>query len=126
MQVSKRQKERWNFGYEQKFIKFYHKFIRHTGNIKERLFDCFDDMEYAYLNSQSEGVPDDVQKQWQKIWEELLSKPIVTNYKDEQYSLYNFIHTKRFKSLQKYIDFFIEEYERITSQNIYINIKKSN
>ena len=114
MEVTKSQKEKFNLFYETKFIKFYFKFLIHPGNIKERLLDCFDDFEYAYSLSQSEGVPSKIKKDWQKIWKELLAKPTKSDYRPQYFSLHNTIHRKHYKSLEKYIIFFFEEYERIT------------
>lgn len=115
MKYSDQQKKEFNFYYEQKFIKFYHKYLFHTGNIKERLLDCFDDFEYAFSLSQSPGIPEKSRKFWRKMWKELLAKPIQSDYRPMYFSFQNTIHMKRFKSFENYITFFYEEYERITS-----------
>jgi len=114
LKVTSSQKEKFNLYYEAKYKTFYFKFLTHPGNIKDKLLDCFDDLEYAYTLSQSEGVPDETQKSWQKIWEELLAKPIETHYRQLYFSLQNTIHRKHYKSFEKYIIFFFNEYERIT------------
>lgn len=111
--ITELQKKRFNSYYEQKFRKFYFKFLFHTGNVKERLLDCFDDFEYAYSLSQVEGIPIGVQAQWQTIWEELLAKPLQTDYRPLYFSCQNTIHRKHYKTMEKYILFFYEEYNRI-------------
>ena len=116
MKYSDQQKRNFNFYYEQKFIKFYYKYLFHTGNIKERLLDCFDDFEYTNSLSQSPGVPKESREFWVKMWSELMAKPIKTDYRPVYFSFQNTIHRKRFKSFEKYMAFFYEEYERISSK----------
>ena len=115
------QKRSWNLNYESKFKKFYSKFQLHTGNIKERLLDNIDHMEYAYSLSQSEGIPDDTKEKWNLLWLDLMSKTsntgmAGTKYTSNYFTLMNTIHRKRYKSLEKYLVFFLEEYDRITNR----------
>lgn len=115
MKYSKAQQKRFNLYYEEKYKKFYYKFLVHPGNIKDRLLDCFDHFEYAYTLSQSTGVPDETKIFWQKMWDDLLAKPVHSEYRPLYFSFQNTIHRKHFKSFEKYIIFFFNEYERITS-----------
>ena len=116
MKNSDQQKRKFNSYYEEKFIKFYYKYLFHTGNIKDRLLDNFYDFEYAYSLSQSPGVPEQSRKYWEQMWSELLSKPIQSDYRPLYFSFQNTIHRKRFKSFEKFITFFYEEHERIVSR----------
>ena len=115
MNYTQEQKRKFNFYYEQKFIKFYNKYLLHPGNIKERLLDCFDDFEYAYSLSQSSGVPRKSQVFWKEMWSELLAKPLDLEYRPLYFSMQNTIHRKHYKSFENYMFFFYEEYLRIIS-----------
>ena len=112
LKYSDQQKRKFNSYYEQKFIKFYYKYLFHTGNIKDRLLDCFDDFEYAFSLSQSPGVPVNSKNYWQKMWSELLAKPIQSDYRPMYFSFQNTIHRKHFNGLP-YVCL-IEKYDCLT------------
>jgi hypothetical protein len=99
--------------YEDKFIKFYIKFSLKTGNTKKRLEVCGEDLEYAYSLSQIDDLGLERRNMWKKIWSELNCKPPYNEYNSIKSSISHSLHGTHYKSLIKYLDFFLNEYTLI-------------
>ena len=103
--------------YERKFIKFYRKLSLESGNVKERLEICGENLEYAYSLSQIEGLGSERRDMWRNVWSELTCKPPYKDNDPIKSSISHSLARKHNKSLITYLDFFLNEYTLIIKKN---------
>jgi pullulanase len=95
--------------YKEKLFSLVKKLFIETKDAKSKFINCEDKIESTYLASRNENIPKEVIEFWQKLWTELNLKE-ANNSKS---SFFMTVKSKRNKSLEKYLSFFIEEFNRI-------------
>ena len=102
--------------YEQKYVKFYQKFCLETGNVKERLAECANDMDYAFSLSQIPDLEESIRRTWRKYHGELTFHEGYSNIEPMKSKVKASLAGKHKNSLKKYLEFFFSEYSRIKNK----------
>ena len=106
--------------YREKLIKLLNKLYLEIGDARYRFIHCEDEFEMTYLASKEENIPKKVKEFWEKMWCELnKNKEII--FKSNNLVLSSFSHTvksKKNKTMTKYLEFILEEYNRLVTKLI--------
>lgn len=98
--------------YQEKISALVLKLFSDPTDARSRIINCEGKIITAHLASKSGNVPIEIQKQWDKIWDELNQKPAYYDHlgKVIHSSFVNTISSKRNKTMVKYLEFFLKEY----------------
>ena len=95
--------------YKEKLIDLVESLFIETGDARSKFINCEEKIESVYFASKNEHTPKEVIEFWDKMWTKL-------NTKEASKTKYSFsitVKSKRNKSLEKYLSFFLEEFHRL-------------
>ena len=101
--------------YNQKICTLFEKLFISEGNVKDRICLCEENIINCYIASKNTNLPDSVYYFWEEFNKEYLSKIVYDSNPVKNINLYKLMSNKRNKTLVKYLHFFLEEYNRVSS-----------
>ena len=107
--------EKESIYYRGKLFDLFNEIFIETGDARSRFSNCEKQFESAYYASLSNGVPNDIKRYWNKMWNDLNTKEelVMNRGKLIFSSFHQTIKSKRNKTLEKYLLFILEESGRL-------------
>ena len=101
--------------YRGKLFNLFNKIFIEYGDARNRFINCEKQFSVAYDASMYNGVPNEIKEYWNKMWNDLNTKEELVMNKGS-FTLSSFhqtIKSKKNKTLQKYLQFILEESGRL-------------